>query len=276
MEVSGAYGFGPPQNSEASPPLLLTVCAFTGVVAFSYYYKQGCDPLTVKRHIHKSDQILPLFVMEVLAYPGFRGLFIATIFSGALSTISSGVNALAAVTLEDIVKPGMELLRRPPLSDGGGALAAKFMAAGYGLLALALAFLASMMGDTLSAALSLFGMVGGPLLGIFTLAIIFPFANWQGRRRWLARRRNSESLGRIRRFHLPASQARLSLQQPQLHQRGRNSFLHYSRLHPHHNRRLQRPRHLPDELHVAGRLGCRRHRPRRSHRLCRHRLPAPT
>lgn len=37
-------------------------------------------------------------------YPGVPGLFVAGIFSGALSTVSSGVNSLAATTLEDFVK----------------------------------------------------------------------------------------------------------------------------------------------------------------------------
>lgn len=37
-------------------------------------------------------------------FPGFPGLFVSGIFSGALSTVSSGVNSLATVTLEDIIK----------------------------------------------------------------------------------------------------------------------------------------------------------------------------
>ena len=53
-----------------------------GAVAFAYY--EHCDPLTTKRVIKKGDQILPLFVMDVLNYPGFPGLFVATVFSGAL------------------------------------------------------------------------------------------------------------------------------------------------------------------------------------------------
>ena len=32
-------------------------------------------------------------------YPGVPGLFVAGVFSGALSTVSSGLNSLAAVTL---------------------------------------------------------------------------------------------------------------------------------------------------------------------------------
>ena len=38
-------------------------------------------------------------------YPGLSGLFVAGIFSGSLSTVSSAINSLAAVTLEDYVKP---------------------------------------------------------------------------------------------------------------------------------------------------------------------------
>ena len=52
-------------------------------------------------------QLLPLFVMDILGdnYPGFPGFFVAGIFSGALSTVSGGLNSLAAVTLEDFIKP---------------------------------------------------------------------------------------------------------------------------------------------------------------------------
>ena len=51
------------------------------------------------------DQILPLFVMQVLGdVPCMPGLFIAGVFSGALSTVSSGLNSLAAVTQLDLVE----------------------------------------------------------------------------------------------------------------------------------------------------------------------------
>lgn len=37
--------------------------------------------------------------------PGLPGLFVAGIFSGSLSTMSSAINSLAAVTVEDFLKP---------------------------------------------------------------------------------------------------------------------------------------------------------------------------
>ena len=45
--------------------------------------------------------------MDILAdkNPGFPGFFVAGIFSGALSTVSGGLNSLAAVTLEDFIRP---------------------------------------------------------------------------------------------------------------------------------------------------------------------------
>ena len=50
-------------------------------------------------------QLTPLYVVENLKnMPGLAGLFVAGIFSGSLSTVSSAVNSLAAVTLEDYIK----------------------------------------------------------------------------------------------------------------------------------------------------------------------------
>jgi Na+/proline symporter len=49
--------------------------------------------------------------------PGLAGLFVAGIFSGSLSTVSSAVNSLAAVTLEDYIKvrAGMVQEYWPPM-----------------------------------------------------------------------------------------------------------------------------------------------------------------
>ena len=47
----------------------------------------------------------------------------------------------------------------------------------YGGLCIAMAYVASQLGGVLQAALSILGMVGGPVLSMFTLGLIFPFAN---------------------------------------------------------------------------------------------------
>lgn len=51
--------------------------------------------------------MFPLFVMQVMGdIPCVPGLFVAGVFSGALSTVSSGLNSLAAVTLQDFLQAG--------------------------------------------------------------------------------------------------------------------------------------------------------------------------
>lgn len=57
------------------------------------------------------------------------------------------------------------------------ALLSKFIALSYGLICLAVAFLSHLLGGILQASLSIFGMVGGPLLAIFTLGMFCPCAN---------------------------------------------------------------------------------------------------
>ena len=58
-------------------------------------------------------QLLPRFVMDTMRdIPGLPGLFVAGIFSGSLSTVSSAVNSLAAVTVHDYVR----VSETPPLT----------------------------------------------------------------------------------------------------------------------------------------------------------------
>ena len=74
--------------------------------------------------IDKADQLAPLYIMDVFSsvYPGLAGLFIACVCSASLSTISSGLNALAAVFLQDVVKafwsPNISDARAASLSKG--------------------------------------------------------------------------------------------------------------------------------------------------------------
>uniref|UniRef100_A0A8C9ZLN7 Sodium-dependent multivitamin transporter n=1 Tax=Sander lucioperca TaxID=283035 RepID=A0A8C9ZLN7_SANLU len=111
-----------------------------------------------------------------MCLPGLPGLFIACLFSAALSTISSAFNSLATVTMEDLIKPHF-----PTMTEARATLLSKVLAMSYGLLCLAMAYLTHLMGDSvLQVALKIFGMVGGPILGLFCLGMFFPWANSTG------------------------------------------------------------------------------------------------
>ena len=54
--------------------------------------------------MEKRDQLFPVFVMQLMGdVPCLPGLFVAGVFSAALSTVSSGLNSLAAVTIQDVI-----------------------------------------------------------------------------------------------------------------------------------------------------------------------------
>nr|XP_045604126.1 sodium-coupled monocarboxylate transporter 2-like [Procambarus clarkii] len=154
--------------------ILMVTCSFGGMVVYAKYY--DCDPVRAGV-VTKEDQVFPLFVMDTLGqWQGLPGLFVAGIFAGALSTVSSGMNSLAAIVLEDFVKNGCY----PGISDKACTSVSRGLSLFFGLLTFALVFVTEQLGNILSAALSIFGLVGGPLLGVFTLGMFFPWANATG------------------------------------------------------------------------------------------------
>ena len=115
-----------------------------------------------------------MFVMDILAdSKGLPGVFVAGLFSGALSTISSGLNSISAVILEDVIKA--YFIRE--MTEFKARTITQILSFIFGLICLALTVVASQLGSVLQAALALFGMVGGPLLGVFSLGMFFPWAN---------------------------------------------------------------------------------------------------
>ena len=124
--------------------------------------------------MEKKDQLFPLFVMQVMGdYPGVPGLFVAGVFSGALSTVSSGLNSLAAVCLRDFIQGGCNI----KLSETRATFLTKMLAVGFGIIGYVVVFAVKYLPGVLEAALGIFGIVGGPVLGAFTLGMFFPFAN---------------------------------------------------------------------------------------------------
>ncbi|XP_048253660.1 sodium-coupled monocarboxylate transporter 1-like [Haliotis rufescens] len=163
------------------PSNIIATTLMTGVGLVTYAKYKDCDPYKSGK-MTKFDQLVPLLVMETLGMvPGLAGLFISCVFSAALSTVSSGVNALALVHLEDIIKPCYKTLTGTAMREKLGTVISKVLTLLFGLLTVGLAFLAGKMGGTmLQITLSSFGMTGGPLLGLFLLAIFVPFATTPG------------------------------------------------------------------------------------------------
>uniref|UniRef100_A0A915J7G4 Sodium-coupled monocarboxylate transporter 1 n=1 Tax=Romanomermis culicivorax TaxID=13658 RepID=A0A915J7G4_ROMCU len=156
--------------------LLLFLCGFAGLVAYTRY--KDCDPLSVNL-INKNDQILPFYVIDNFGHiPGFTGLFVASIFSGAMSTLSSGVNALVTVTLEDFIKPYSKIKFCTENDDS--ALFSKFLVVGYGTVVVMIAMAASTLGNLIQACFSLFGSIGGPIMATFLLGMLCSWATWKG------------------------------------------------------------------------------------------------
>ncbi|XP_022119809.2 putative sodium-dependent multivitamin transporter [Pieris rapae] len=152
--------------------VLSIVTCISGLAIYAVY--KDCDPYAAG-YITAIDQLMPYYVVDAMrSVPGLAGLFVAGIFSASLSTISASCNALAAVTLTDYVSRWFKIndLYIPWLT--------KIAACGYGLLFLALAFLAEYLGGVLQAALTIFSAVGGPLFGVFTLGMFTTYATEMG------------------------------------------------------------------------------------------------
>ncbi|XP_061663118.1 sodium-coupled monocarboxylate transporter 1 [Syngnathoides biaculeatus] len=151
---------------------ILLSSVFAGMCLYSVY--KNCDPWTMGV-VSAPDQLMPYLVMDILGnYPGLPGLFVAAAYSGSLSTVSSSINALAAVTVEDLIKPHVRVPEKKL------SWISKVLSFLYGALCIGMAGLASLMGGILQATISIFGVIGGPLLGLFSLGILCPFANSKG------------------------------------------------------------------------------------------------
>lgn len=157
--------------------LLPTIGLFylTGLVLYAFYHIHG-DPLAAGQ-ISKSDQILPYFVMHELPL-GMPGLLIAAVFGASMNAVSSGINALTSVTLIDFYQRARK--DDSPDAKRKQIKLAKILTVVYGALVIGLAFVAPKLGSLLEASSKVIGLVGGPLLGLFLLGMLFKRANAPG------------------------------------------------------------------------------------------------
>lgn len=110
--------------------------------------------------------------MEILGeYPGLPGLFVAGVFSAALSSLSTGLNSMSAVMLEDFFKS----FAKKPLTERQTALIMRFVVIIFGAICVSLVFVVEKLGTVLQLTITLSSVANGPLLGIFTAGVMVPW-----------------------------------------------------------------------------------------------------
>ncbi|ODM98275.1 Sodium-coupled monocarboxylate transporter 1 [Orchesella cincta] len=152
--------------------VFMSLCLLTGISIFAFY--ADCDPLSTGG-ITKIDQIVPYFVVHELAdIPGMMGIFTSCIFSGVLSTLSSSLNSLSAVTWEDFLVRTKYFRAMTPKAQTN---VSRLIGAIFGVICMGLAFCAQNLGAIYSATFAVIGATSGALYGVFLMGLFIPFVN---------------------------------------------------------------------------------------------------
>ncbi|CAL4070302.1 unnamed protein product, partial [Meganyctiphanes norvegica] len=148
---------------------------FMGICVFAVY--ADCSPLGLGL-INSKDQILPYFVLDRLTIlPGMPGLFVAAIFSGALSSISSALNGVVAMLWKDILQTLPAFAKCSKTTE---TRINKGLSLLVGMVMIMLAYLSSLLGGILQAFNTLNGVTAGPMVGLFLMAVLLPWVNHYG------------------------------------------------------------------------------------------------
>lgn len=115
----------------------------------------------------KADLMVPVFIIKYLPN-GIIGILIVAIMSAAMSSLSSTVNSLSAVSLEDFIKRF-----RPNMTDKQYVMNSRLLSVFWGLVCLFFAFFAgSIEGTVIEVINKISSIFYGPILAAFILAIM--------------------------------------------------------------------------------------------------------
>ncbi|KAL1464737.1 hypothetical protein WDU94_004357, partial [Cyamophila willieti] len=152
--------------------LLLTV--YAGMLIFAQY--TPCDPI-ISGRIKRTDELFPLYVMDIFHdFPGFPGLFLAGVFSAGLSTVSAGINSLAAITFAEFEA----VIIKRKMSDSVQGYIVQGLSLFYGVLSYLVVYLVPYMGNLAPITISLSGVFAGSLFALFVLGMFVPWSEKWG------------------------------------------------------------------------------------------------
>ena len=147
------------------------------VVGMSLYAFYVLHPELIDLKKVNPNSILPHYVATQFPH-GLAGLFVAAVMAAVISTVDSGMNCLATVTMTDFHQ---RFVSRK-MSDTESIRWARFWTLIWAVLCTALAvFIWQTAADTITRVSSqMLGLFSGSLLGIFLLGMLVPRVNSQG------------------------------------------------------------------------------------------------
>lgn len=153
-------------------PLVVLYC-FVGLIVGVAVTQ---DPaLAAKIPAEKPDFMMPIFIIEHLPH-GIIGLLLVAILAAAMSSLSSAVNSLAAVTLEDL-----EALGAQPANEQKAVVWARGVSIFWGIVILIMSLFAGSIAPTVIEAINKVGSaLYGPILGVFLLGMLGRRTNGAG------------------------------------------------------------------------------------------------
>ncbi|KAK3732266.1 hypothetical protein RRG08_030608 [Elysia crispata] len=123
--------------------LYLTLCLIIGLCMGAFY--ENCDPLQAKL-VANANELTPLFAQDILSIvPGLPGIYLAGVFSATLSTMSSGLNSISIVILEDYIR----VYVKSKLQQDKQRLILQIISVIFGFVCLEITFLVSKFGGIL-------------------------------------------------------------------------------------------------------------------------------
>ncbi len=145
-------------------PITLLYCLM-GLVLGTFVYLT--PEFAAKIPGDRVDLMIPIYIRDYLPH-GIIGLLIVAILSAAMSSLSSAINSLSAVSTEDL------LSFRENVSDQTYTRFSKMTSLFWGIVCIVLAFYAGNIADTVIEAINKIGSVFyGPILATFIIAVRF-------------------------------------------------------------------------------------------------------
>jgi SSS family transporter len=169
---SAAHSFNISLLSSGTIILLLGT---VGLMVMAYFFRNP-QWLPAGQDIHSASDILfPTFIRIGLPV-GVTGLIAAALLAAAISSLSSGLNSVSSVIVEDVLK------RLPAYKGREFSLRTnKWISAALGLLVLGSSFLVGyVQGNMLDISMKVVNLVTAPLFVLFFLALFCPRANDPG------------------------------------------------------------------------------------------------